>query len=92
MQPRLLTMASGTNKYVLSVCCLPNASEVQSSMKIPSASWPGGRETFFTHYVLMPSPQYSGRILVKGTYALSALPPRHATPQRPTAGAFSEAR
>lgn len=30
-------------------------SENQSSMKIPSASWPDVRETFFTHHVLMPS-------------------------------------
>lgn len=73
-------------------CCLPNASEIQSGMKIPSASWPAVIETFFffTHYVLMPSLQYSQCMLVEERYALSALPPWHAGQRWTTAGAFSE--
>lgn len=90
MQQQLLTTTSATNKYVLSGCCLPNASEIQPSMKISSASWPGVRETFFTHYVLMPSLQCSQCILVKGRYAPSALPPLHASPQWTVARALSE--
>lgn len=57
-QQQLLTTTSGANKRLLSGCCLPNAAEAQSSIKIPLASWPSVRETFFTHYVLMPSLRY----------------------------------
>lgn len=58
IQQQLLTTTSVANKWLLSGCCLPDAAEAQSSIKIPLASWPSVRETFFTHYVLMPSLQY----------------------------------
>lgn len=92
IQQQLLTTTSATITYVLSVCCLRNASEIQPGMKIPSASWPAERETFLTHYVLMPSPQCSQCILVKERFALSALPSRHAGQQRQFSGAFSVIR
>lgn len=68
IQQQLLTTTSGANKRLLSGCCLPTAAEAQSSRKIPLASWPSVRETFFTHYVLMPSLRYLC-ILVKQSMA-----------------------